>query len=476
MFRPTENVYAQWRLQSGAASVLRDDSDSPPEQLLQAIWRHQRLQRNRLQTTDGRRVRVLHPGFTSLEGGPDFHDAVLQIGNEPPCSGDVEIDLRANGWHAHAHDRNPAFNHVLLHVVWDDAPARIQCPQQLSLRGALDATLGELGLWLENESPSVLPENCRGKCCDQLKRLNEAGVAELLNGAALVRFQAKAAQFHARARQVGWDQTLWEGLFRALGYKHNIWPMQNLAEARMRWAGTADSVSALQARLFGISGLLPADLSGASSKAGGYLRTIWDQWWRERDEFSDVVLPRRLWKFHGLRPANLPQRRLALVAHWLANSEFVSQLETWCAAGVEDSQLLGSLIRVLQIKCDEFWSWHWTFQSRRLSRPQPLLGPARATDLAINVILPWLWVRAMEGRNEKLQRVAEHRYFVWRGAQDNSLLRLARQRLFGTGKKTLLRRAAEQQGLTQIVRDFCENTNAVCARCRLPELLSGCSV
>jgi predicted transcriptional regulator len=49
----------------------------------------------------------------------------------------------------------------------------------------------------------------------------------LVNKGALVRMQGKAAQFEARARQAGWEQALWEGLFRALGYKHNVPITQN---------------------------------------------------------------------------------------------------------------------------------------------------------------------------------------------------------------------------------------------------------
>ena len=61
-----------------------------------------------------------------------------------------------------------------------------------------------------------------------------------------------------------------------------------------------------------------------------------------------------------------------------------------------------SLHEIFQVPCDDFWSWHWTFKSTRLPKPQPLLGEARVTDLAVNVILPWLWIRAREGGNEKL--------------------------------------------------------------------------
>ncbi|MGD0745417.1 MAG: hypothetical protein ABSA45_09705 [Verrucomicrobiota bacterium] len=89
----------------------------------------------------------------------------------------------------------------------------------------------------------------------------------------------------------------------------------------------------------------------------------------------------------------------------------------------------------------------------------------------MNVVLPWLWIRAAEGKNDKLRRVIEHRYFAWPGAGDNSVLKLARQRLLGGPPGRVLRSAAAQQGLMQIVRDFCEHSNAVCDDCRLPEWL-----
>ncbi len=86
-------------------------------------------------------------------------------------------------------------------------------------------------------------------------------------------------------------------------------------------------------------------------------------------------------------------------------------------------------------------------------------------------MLPWLWIRAVEGKNEKLKEKIEHRYFAWPPAQDNSLLRLARQRLLGGTHRRVLVTAAVQQGLIQIVRDFCERSNSLCENCRFPKLV-----
>jgi len=341
----------------------------------------------------------------------------------------------------------------------------------LPLENSLDASPAELALALENESG--LPESLRGKCSAPLRDFSEPQLAELLHAAAKVRFQNKANAMLARARHCGWEQALWENLFRALGYKHNVWPMQSLAETKSRWLPGADSPFILQSRLFGVSGLLPNDLTRAQKSSDTFLRRAWDVWWRDRDELADCILPRTVWKFHGLRPANQPQRRLALAAHWLAAENLVPKIENWCAAELPKLHSLESLHEIFQVERDDFWSWHWTLKSARLPKPQPLLGAARVTDLAVNVVLPWLWVRAREGGSEKILREVEHRFFTWPAAEDNSILKLARHRLLGTANARILKGAAQQQGLMQIVRDFCEHANAICADCQFPELVRG---
>ena len=468
-----DSLYARWRVQCGVVMVLREDQDSPPERLLQAIWRHQRLLRDQLKTLDGQTVRVLHPGFHNLEGGPDFRQAVIQFGDSAAREGDIEVDLRSNGWRAHGHDRNSAFRNVVLHVVWESERPAAGAPPLLRLRDFLDAPLGDLSLWLGSESEQVFPEETRGKCSASLRSLPAEGLVELLHQAAHVRLQSKAALFQARARQVGWEQSLWEGLFRALGYKHNVWPMQRLGELRPRWLDRCSSPEPLQARLLGLSGLLPAELTRQQAGADYYLRGVWDQWWRERDEFCDVILPRAVWRLHGLRPANHPQRRLALAAGWSVAGALSGKLEAWCARDLAANQMCGSLLEALQVAPDEFWSWHWTLRSARLKKQQPLLGATRVADFAMNVVIPWLWIRAVEGKNQEVQRRLEQRYFEWPAAEDNSLLRLARERLLGGKDRRALPGAAAQQGLIQIVRDFCDHSNSVCDKCKLPDLLRG---
>jgi hypothetical protein len=467
------NYYQQWRQSASIVPLFREAaSTTPPEKLLQSVWYHQRLQRDELRTLDGQRLRILHPGFWNFEAGPDFRNAVLQFDDKPPRSGDVEIDLHSTGWRSHAHADNPSYRSVILHVVWEcDESGELPT---LMLKPWLDSPLDELNKWFGGEGGNELPTSVLGKCSAPLRELSTVALAGLLNQAALVRLQTKASQLAARARQAGWEQALWEGLFRALGYKQNGWPMQRLAELLPQIFPTSHGckdVFATQAQLLGVSGLLPAELSRKRQGEDDYLRRVWELWWRERGRLAAVVLPRTIWRFHGLRPANQPQRRLALAAHWLAIENLVQRVEQWFTSPLAGAQLPASLLDLLQPAEDAYWSWHWTFRSAHLVSPQPLLGTARVTDLAINVILPWLWVRAVTGGNETLRQQAEQRYLDWPMAEDNAVLRLARQRLFGGSAARFPRTAAAQQGMLQIVRDFCNYANALCTECRFPELV-----
>jgi len=490
------DFYARWRAQNEPPLFLGErDAAHPPERLLQSIWLHQRLRREELQTLDGQPLRVLHPGFWNHAAGPDFHGAVLQFGPDPPRSGDVEIDRVPGNWQAHGHEGNPAFANVILHVVWVAARPGSQPMPALALEKFIDTPLAEIQLWGGAGAAREWPDTLQGACSAPLAGLRPEQTAELLHQAARVRFERKARQMEARARQTGWEQALWEGLFRALGYKQNIWPMQRMGELLPRLQSPSGSVTAWQARLLGVAGLLLLDVSRSPQsairnpqseavsgllspdlpKAGPdpYLRQLWDHWWRERESFSDVSLPRHLWRFGGLRPANQPQRRLALAAHWLSTNDFLPRLERWFTAEHPAASLAASLLACLQAPEDDFWSWHWSLGAPRLDRPQPLLGATRVTDLAVNVILPWFWMRAQAGRNEPLRKMAEERYRSWPAAQDNALLRLARRRMLGRGVSAGVHSAAAQQGLLQIVHDFCDRSNAICADCQFPALVRG---
>ncbi len=483
MPKPPCDAYTHWLIHHTAPEFLREEG-LPPEVWLQQLWRHQRIRRDQLRTVDGRRLSVLHPGFWNREAGPDFQRAVLQYEGELSVVGDVEIDLSVSGWRGHHHQGNPAYRRVILRVVWRARPSettagevRDKEPPVLELEPVLDAPLSELTNWLSCEAPWRLPASTAGMCAGPLRVVSSQEAHRILEQAARSRLARKGSEFEAQARQHGWEQVLWEGLFAALGYKHNAWPMRRLAEV-LRPGGpgmasrTWTHLETVQGRVFGLSSFL----SSAVTRPSTYWRSLWDVWWRERHEFEGMELPGSVWRWSGIRPINHPHRRLALAAHWLQMTTLGTQLETWITQRLDQSAAAESLMTILQPRqADPYWSKHWTLTSARLERSLPLLGAARATDLAMNVILPWFWVRATLARNDALRARVEERYLEWPAGEDNAVLRLARDRLFGGVRPNLPRTAAIQQGILQVVRDFCDRSDSRCTGCQFPELMRALS-
>jgi hypothetical protein len=462
--------YADWRREALDELCLREaDEAGVPERVLQVVWQHQRL-RDDLRLCDGRSVRVLHPGFWNHGAGPDFRKAVVAIEGEEVLRGDVEVDVEPAGWHAHGHDRNPSFANTILRVVWS-APETAREPW-LCLRDQLDAPWPKLREWALREPPGELPDRLRGVCCEPLKRLTAGQLDGLLNEAGIVRLEGKAAHFEALARARGWEAALMIGLVSGLGYKRNAWPMRRVAEAMLLLdrskARAAEREEMTLALMLGISGFMPHEWSAEDRRRSDYLSRLWSLWWRLREDADEFKMPIVVWQLGGVRPVNRPERRLALAARWLADDGLIRRIEDWSRGDSKPAVAARELMALLGPTNESFWEDRCTFVAGPMPGRVPLLGRSRLNELAVNTVLPWLHARARAGRNRALVRRVEQLFLTWPKAEDNAVLRLARRRLLGETSAGCLRGAGQQQGLLQIVRDFCARTDALCTDCPFP--------
>src|SRR5690606_12486185 len=62
---------------------------------------------------------VKSPGFRNTHSSPDFFDAKLKLG-AMEWAGSVEIHIQSSGWRQHRHHEDPAYENVVLHVVWEE--------------------------------------------------------------------------------------------------------------------------------------------------------------------------------------------------------------------------------------------------------------------------------------------------------------------------------------------------------------------
>src|SRR5207244_4571058 len=147
-----------------------------------------------------------------------------------------------------------------------------------------------------------------------LKNLPEERVGSVLGSAAQFRLRQKANRIRNKIDTHGRDETLFQEIASALGYKENKLPFTLLAQ-RLPLRLLRENVRSCEALLFGGAGFLETpDLDVYKKSAREYVRNLWDGWWPHRDALQRFILPANTWRLSSTRPLNHPQRRLAALA------------------------------------------------------------------------------------------------------------------------------------------------------------------
>ena len=179
----------------------------------------------------------MYQGRRGGGAGPDFRDAVLTRADGSRVYGDVELHLRAAGWHAHGHDNDPRYDGVVLHVVL--APLGAHQQHETLLANGGHAPIAVLNTPDEECRHAVWP-------CAALSQRAKAGyMRELLRQAGLRRFAARADGYQrdlahaalsnerAAQRSALWspaDRILWVALAEALAYGRDREALRALGE------------------------------------------------------------------------------------------------------------------------------------------------------------------------------------------------------------------------------------------------------
>ncbi|MGD9895302.1 MAG: DUF2851 family protein [Dehalococcoidia bacterium] len=310
---------------------------------LHTLWLEQRFPPGALTTMSGEPVRVLYRGRPGAGVGPDFRDARISIGGATPRMGDIELHVIESDFRRHGHQHDPAYQHIVLHVVFDAAGA-IATPLPgggtaplLALRPWVERRSAEISAWLERATP------WREPCATAIGRLGIAPVWAVLaeGGARRLRIKADAL---ADDVAMSPEQALYRALCGALGLTRNVEPFHVLADrapigpllARVAAHAEGEATSMLRDRLRAAAGF------GTDAPALG-------------------ALP---WRLDGLRPNAHPTKRIDGLAALL-----VRHRRTGLAGALRSAAETGAVLRAIQV---------------------PGIGRDRAIEVAVNAVLPFL--------------------------------------------------------------------------------------
>lgn len=441
-------------VESVAPDLHRRRAVFPPfplrEEDLAHLWEGQRFPREALRLAGGGLLQVVYRGRRSPGPGPDFRDAVLADEAGNLLKGDIELHVLASAFYAHGHDRDPRYDRLILHIVFqDDAGGETVLSsgrrvEVLALAPWVARRSEELSFWLMQ--PALWEEPCRGAAA----RMGWPAVRETVLHLGEMRFREKEGQFIAALRREDGRQVMYEAVLRTLGYMANAGAFSALAR-RLPYRELLPAVSSKSAAKVEALLLEAAGLTTERRSPSGGERSPAGAAGHSGDQPDELPVTR------GLRPVNHPRRRLAGAARLLVRKgpDLVASLDEVREAG-EGRPLLG-LVRSWEVAADG---------GRRTGGTMPaLIGRGRALELLVNAVLPFA---AAWGERTRRSSLSEAALCVFR--------KLPRSGSYGAVRflESALRPPAEaqheagacfQQGLLYLYRRYC--TRGGCDACPL---------
>ena len=305
------------------------------EQLLHYVWKHKLFPLSALTTTIGQDVEVIDPGLHNSNAGPDFFNAKVRI-NGTLWVGNVELHTKASEWFAHHHDRDTAYNNVVLHVVEEEDNCQAitedgQKPPQLVL---------PVPQKVKDNYEELLHTDAYPPCYRIIPNLSRLLQHSWMSYLQTERLQQKTEAIEARAKAAGgsWEQAFFTTLARNFGFGVNgdafeTWAMNLPLDAA---AHHRDDPFQIEALFFGQAGLLNVaavtEHRQLETAADAHFQSLSREYTYLAHKFNLTPIDGRMWRFLRLRPQNFPYIRIAQLVNLYCSRQCSLSLMANCAA------------------------------------------------------------------------------------------------------------------------------------------------
>jgi len=473
--------------------VIMESRPHIPEKILTAIWQEQRFNTDVFTTTEGLVIRIIRRGRKNSDNGPDFKNALIRIGSEV-CEGDVELHLELSDWRAHGHDKDPAYNHTILHVVlWSPPYEKIRDRGRAVIRTAKGDSVPSIVVQAYLSEPvEKLQERFFSRdeqrqerfhqCHLRLTRTPAEDILQQIRQLGRERLHERVALFERRQGQNGIEQLLYEVLCEGLGYSSNKEPFRELARRLplntiisrlpVSTGSSPSSVRWVQAMLFGTAGLLPkTQVSDPETRV--YVAELLSLWEMLIPTLDLQPMNAEEWHFFRLRPPNFPTRRLAALSYLIADytvqplfKGYLHLLTLLNTQPVQARHTVRLLERTLEIPSSGYWKGRYRFgKSAVPDRDKNFLGQSRIRDIIVSAVLPVFLLHARQNSLPGLESQILQLYETFPSPAWNREITELVERLFCIPLAAQTKTALIYQGLLHLHKHFC--VLPACAQCLL---------
>ena len=416
------------------------------EQFLHFVWKYRLFNFSDLKLSTGEDLEILYQGEANSNAGPDFSRAKLRIAGIE-WVGNVEIHVNEAEWFQHKHHEDPAYNNVILHVVYEPSnkAARTENGHELPT------------LYLQHRIPGVIYNKyVRMKishsiipCAAVFVKPAEASMSYYFKGLLSERLADRQHFIQSLLNQhkFDWEKVSLIMIARGFGQNVNADAMHQLMESfdHKILSKLGRSIFHTEALLFGQAGFLEEEHEDI------YFFRLQKEYRFMQLKYALVPLNVASWKFSRMRPAAFPTIRIAQLA----------------ALVCKEQQLFDNLVRAfatdqtaerLQIRASEYWSIHFNFGKRASQRKDRILGQESIEHIMVNALLPMLYTYAGTQDDDRMnQRVEEA--FDELAPEKNLLINNWKKLGITPGN------AGEAQSLLYLHHEYCKKLR--CLECKL---------
>lgn len=347
------------------------------EEFLHYLWKYGLYDPDSLVDDNHNKITVIHPGDYNRDSGPDFFNARLSIAGTE-WAGNVEIHSLASHFVAHGHNRDHAFDNVILHVVAEN-------DKKVFTASGLELLTVEIRYdpFYFTRYSDLINHPYVIACQDFIEKTDKFMIRSWLSALVVERLRKKSMEIEKIFTDTGndWDETFYRLLTRYFGFRVNTEPFAMLAASLPSRIirKHADNRFQIEALLFGSAGMLDEGLF-REALSDRYYRDLIKEYRVLSSKYSLKAIHGWLWKFSRLRPVNFPTIRISQLSAMLstAGGLFSRVLE---AGDVRH------LTALFEVKASPYWDNHYVFgkKSKRISKAS---GSQAVDILLINAVVP----------------------------------------------------------------------------------------
>jgi len=418
------------------------------EDFLHYVWQHKKMSLKSLQTTTQEPIILKTVGLPNVNSGPDFFNAQLSIGTQM-WAGNVEIHVKSSDWYVHHHETDPAYDNVILHVVWEHNTEVFR--KDNTPIPTLELKNYVLAHTVTNYTNLINQKNHWIPCESTILEVDSFTMSHWIERLYLERLETKykAIEKQLVESKHDWEAVLFWQIAKNFGLKVN-------GDAFLSIAKSIDfsvirklqqDVFQLETLFFGQSGLLETDVQDS------YISDLRNHYKFLKNKFSlsnEGVLPVQ---FFRLRPPNFPTIRLAQLAYLYSQ-------QTNLFSKLMKARSLEKLYAVFEGATSTFWETHYTFDKTSKFAPKKLTK-SFINLLIINTIVPIKFAFNKFNRHQTQDDVVSIMQHI---PMEHNRIVDKFHSLYAFGKTAL-----DSQALIQLKQNYCSKNK--CLQCAIGSAL-----